>query len=216
PRLLFAIASFSFATYLVPGLWGAPLRHLSGFIPPTGTQDFNLDLLKYSNNSSSISNNSKAKPPQRLTTKLHVPYNLTAYFTLEEGLAAAKALNKPIMIDFTGHSCANCRKMEQEVWKDPEVLRRMREDFVLVSLYVDESTELPQKEQYRKKDGDLVITEGDRNLDYEISTFGGNAQPLYMFLDTSGKPLTDIKYGYDPDIAKFIAHLEAMKKKFGN
>ncbi|MFI2757160.1 hypothetical protein, partial [Streptococcus suis] len=92
--------------YLVPGLWGAPLRHLSGFIPPTGTQDFNLDLLKYTSNTSSTSINSKAKPPQRLTNKLHVPYNLTAYFTLEEGLAAAKALNKPIMIDFTGHSCA--------------------------------------------------------------------------------------------------------------
>ncbi|MBX9733828.1 MAG: thioredoxin family protein [Chitinophagaceae bacterium] len=216
PRLLFAVASFSFAMYLVPGLWGAPLRHLSGFLPPTGTQDFNLDLLKYSNSSSSISTNSKAKPPQRLTNKLHVPYNLIAYFTLEEGLAAAKILNKPIMIDFTGHSCANCRKMEQEVWKDPEVLRRMREDFVLVSLYVDESSELPQHEQYRKKDGDMVLSEGDRNLDYEITAFGFNAQPLYMFLDTNGKPLSNIKYGYDPDIAKFIAHLETVKKKFGN
>jgi thiol:disulfide interchange protein len=217
PRLFFAIASFSFAVYLVPGLWGAPLRHLSGFLPPTSTQDFNLDNLKYASNTAvANTTNSAAKPPMRLTDKLHVPYNLTAYFTLEEGLAAAKALNKPIMLDFTGHSCANCRKMEQEVWKDPEVLRRMREDFVLVSLYVDESTPLPAKEQYQKKDGDMVTTEGERNLDYEITTFGFNAQPLYMFLDTNGKPLSDIKYGYDPDIAKFIAHLEAMKKKFGN
>ncbi|HAK13137.1 MAG TPA: protein-disulfide reductase, partial [Chitinophagaceae bacterium] len=120
PRLFFAIASFSFAVYLVPGLWGAPLRHLSGLIPPEGTQDFNLNELKYKiGNGTHVtsSNNSAAQPPKRLTDKLHVPYGLTAYFTLEEGMAAAKALNKPVMLDFTGHSCANCRKMEQEVWK---------------------------------------------------------------------------------------------------
>jgi thiol:disulfide interchange protein DsbD len=104
--------------------------------------------------------------------------------------------------------------MEKEVWKDPEVLKRMKENFVLVSLYVDESTDLPVKEQYTKKDGDRVITEGDKNLDYEITQFGFNAQPLYMFLDLNGKPLSSIKYGYDPDIAKFIAHLDAAKAAF--
>jgi thiol:disulfide interchange protein DsbD len=217
PRLFFAIASFSFALYILPGLWGAPLRHLSGFIPPDGTQEFNLDALKYQLNSrtkESTTTINLAQPPQRLSDKLHVPYGLIAYFTLEEGMAAAKALNKPIMLDFTGHSCANCRKMEKEVWKDPAVLQRMKENFVLVSLYVDESTELPIKEQYIKKDGDKVITEGDKNLDYEITQFGFNAQPLYIFLDLNGKPLSSIKYGYDPDIAKFIAHLDAAKAAF--
>jgi thiol:disulfide interchange protein DsbD len=216
PRLFFAIATFSFVVYLIPGLWGAPLRHLSGFIPPDETQDFNLDLLKYQQNGANKLSKtvSLAEAPKRLTDKLHVPYNLTAYFTLEEGLAAARALNKPIMLDFTGHSCANCRKMEKEVWKDPEVLKRMRENFVLVSLYVDESTELPLNEQYIKKDGDKVITEGDRNLDYEITQFGFNAQPLYMFLDLNGKPISTIKYGYNPDISLFIAHLDAVKASF--
>ena len=217
PRLFFAMASFSFALYILPGLWGAPLRHLSGFIPPDGTQEFNLDALKYQLNSTAKPNASTAslaQPPQRLADKLHVPYGLVAYFTLEEGMAAAKALNKPIMLDFTGHSCANCRKMEKEVWKDPAVLQRMKDNFVLVSLYVDESTELPIKEQYVKNDGDKVVTEGDRNLDYEITQFGFNAQPLYMFLDLNGKPLSSIKYGYDPDIAKFIAHLDAAKAAF--
>ncbi|MBT9483000.1 thioredoxin family protein [Sediminibacterium sp.] len=217
PRLFFAITSFSFALYILPGLWGAPLRHLSGFIPPDGTQEFNLDALKYQLNSGtkeSTTTLNLAQPPQRLADKLHVPYGLVAYFTLEEGMAAAKALNKPIMLDFTGHSCANCRKMEKEVWKDPAVLQRMKENFVLVSLYVDESTDLPIKEQYIKKDGDKVITEGDKNLDYEITQFGFNAQPLYMFLDLNGKPLSSIKYGYDPDIAKFIAHLDAAKAAF--
>lgn len=217
PRLFFAMASFSFALYILPGLWGAPLRHLSGFIPPDGTQEFNLDALKYQMNpgtQQSANTVNLAQPPKRLADKLHVPYGLVAYFTLEEGMAAAKALNKPIMLDFTGHSCANCRKMEKEVWKDPAVLQRMKDNFVLVSLYVDESTELPIKEQYAKKDGDKVITEGDRNLDYEITQFGFNAQPLYMFLDLNGKPLSSIKYGYDPDIAKFIAHLDAAKAAF--
>jgi thiol:disulfide interchange protein DsbD len=217
PRLFFAIASFSFALYILPGLWGAPLRHLSGFIPPDGTQEFNLDALKYQIGSSPAPSSTTvnlAEPPKRLADKLHVPYGLVAYFTLEEGMAAAKALNKPIMLDFTGHSCANCRKMEKEVWKDPGVLQRMKDNFVLVSLYVDESTDLPVKEQYVKKDGDKVITEGDKNLDYEITQFGFNAQPLYMFLDLNGKPLSSIKYGYDPNIAKFIAHLDAAKAAF--
>ncbi|BDQ12174.1 protein-disulfide reductase DsbD family protein [Sediminibacterium sp. TEGAF015] len=217
PRLFFAMASFSFALYILPGLWGAPLRHLSGFIPPDGTQEFNLDALKYQIGtapSTSSSTTSLAAPPKRLADKLHMPYGLLAYFTLEEGMAAAKALNKPLMLDFTGHSCANCRKMEKEVWKDPEVLKRMKENFVLVSLYVDESTPLPAGEQYTKKDGDKVLTEGDKNLDYEITQFGFNAQPLYMFLDLEGKPLSSIKYGYNPDINKFIAHLDAAKAVF--
>lgn len=217
PRLFFAMASFSFALYILPGLWGAPLRHLSGFIPPDGTQEFNLDALKYQIGNAPATNSntvSLAAPPKRLADKLHVPYGLVAYFTLEEGMAAAKALNKPVMLDFTGHSCANCRKMEKEVWKDPEVLKRMKENFVLVSLYVDESTPLPASEQYNKKDGDKVLTEGDKNLDYEITQFGFNAQPLYMFLDLDGKPLSSIKYGYDPDIQKFIAHLDAAKAAF--
>lgn len=217
PRLFFAMASFSFALYILPGLWGAPLRHLSGFIPPDGTQEFNLDALKYQIGtapSTSSSTTSLAAPPKRLADKLHMPYGLVAYFTLEEGMAAAKALNKPVMLDFTGHSCANCRKMEKEVWKDPEVLKRMKENFVLVSLYVDESTPLPAGEQYTKRDGDKVLTEGDKNLDYEITQFGFNAQPLYMFLDLEGKPLSSIKYGYNPDINKFIAHLDAAKAAF--
>ncbi len=216
PRLFFAVIVFSFAMYMVPGLWGAPLRHLSGFIPPDGTQDFNLETLKYQqgNIGAGTKTVSLAKPPNRLADKLHVPYGLVAYFTLEEGLAAAKALNKPIMLDFTGHSCANCRKMEKEVWKDPEVLKRMRDDFVLVSLYVDESTELPLAEQFKNKDGDVIVTEGDRNLLYEITQFGLNSQPLYMFLNTDGKPLLSYKYSYDPDIAKYIAHLDAAKAAF--
>ena len=220
PRLFFAIASFCFALYLFPGLWGAPLKGIGGWLPHESTQDFNLQDLKYqlddlkSSGVSSGISKSAAQPAKKYIDKLHTPFRLPGYFDLEEGMAAAKALNKPVMLDFTGHSCANCRKMEAEVWADPEVLRRIKEDFVLISLYVDESTELPDNEQYTNKAGEKIITVGDKNKDYEISKFGFNAQPLYMFLDLNGNPLSDIKYGYDSNVKKFIAHLETVKKKF--
>lgn len=218
PRLFFALAFLSFSIYLVPGLWGAPLKALSGVIPPSTTQEFNLDELQYKigNTQTSTGNaaGNAAKPPVKYVDKLHVPFGLTAYFDLNEGLAASKALAKPVMLDFTGHSCANCRKMEEEVWKNPEVLKRIKEDFVLISLYVDESTELPANEQYTSANGESITTVGAKNLDYEITKFGFNAQPLYMFLDSGGKPLSDTKYGYDSDVQKFIAHLEEVKKAY--
>ena len=217
PRLFFAMASFSFAVYMVPGLWGAPLKALSGFIPPATTQEFNLNDLQYKiGNASGVSNSAgpQAAPPQKYTNKLQVPFGLTAYFDLEEGMAAAKIVKKPIMLDFTGHTCPNCRKMEEQVWKDPAVLSRIKENFVLVSLYVDETEELPVSEQYTDKNGVKIETVGGKNLDYEIKTFGFNAQPLYMFLDLNGKPLSDVKYGYDPSVAGFIKHLDAVKAAF--
>ncbi len=225
PRLFFAIFSFCFALYMVPGLWGAPLKLLSGFIPPASTQEFNLEDLEYkldnaklmsgADASKSATNNaSAAQQPKKYTDILEVPYGLTAYFDLDEGLAAAKALNKPVMLDFTGHSCANCRKMEQEVWKNPEVLKLIREEFVLVSLYVDESKELPLEEQHTAPNGDRIETVGNKNLEYETTKFGFNAQPLYKFLDLKANPLSDVNYGYDPDVDKFIAHLKGVIAKF--
>jgi thiol:disulfide interchange protein DsbD len=217
PRLFFAMASFSFAVYMVPGLWGAPLKALSGFIPPATTQEFNLNDLQYKIGNAGVVSPSagpQAAPPKKYTNKLEVPFGLTAYFDLEEGMAAAKILKKPVMLDFTGHTCPNCRKMEEQVWKDPAVLSRIKENFVLVSLYVDETEELPASEQYTDKNGVKIETVGGKNLDYEIKTFGFNAQPLYMFLDLNGKPLTDVKYGYDPSVAGFIKHLDAVKAAF--
>lgn len=217
PRLFFAMASFSFAVYMVPGLWGAPLKVLSGFIPPSTTQEFNLNDLQYkigSVGTATPSAGPQAAPPKKYTNKLEVPFGLTAYFDLEEGMAAAKILKKPIMLDFTGHTCPNCRKMEEQVWKDPAVLSRIKENFVLVSLYVDETEELPVSEQYTDKNGVKIVTVGDKNLDYEIKTFGFNAQPLYMFLDLIGTPLSGVKYGYDPSVAGFVKHLDAVKAAF--
>lgn len=222
PRLFFAIIFLTFGVYLIPGMWGAPLKSMSGLLPPVTTQDFDLNALQYKldgiTSSAGTGNTAnfdqKAEPPKLYVDKLHVPYGLVAYFDLEEGLKAAKALNKPIMLDFTGHSCTNCRKMENEVWGDPEVLKRIKKDFVLVSLYVDEHTTLPVDQQYTSKNGKYISTVGEKNKDYEISTFGVLVQPLYMFLDNDGKPLSMQHYGYDSDIEKFIKHLDAMKAAF--
>ena len=213
PRFFLSLFSLAFTLYMIPGLWGAPLNMLSGFIPPASTQDFNLNNLQYEY-APSAAPASNAKPPSKYVDKLEVPFGLTAYFDLEEGLAAARALNKPVMLDFTGHTCANCRKMEEQVWKQPEVLRRLKNDFVLISLYVDETTELPISEQVKGEDGEMIVTVGDRNLAYEKKKFGINSQPLYMFLDTKGEPLSAVRYGYDSDVDKFIAHLEAVRNEF--
>jgi thiol:disulfide interchange protein len=216
PRLFIAIFSFSFAVYLVPGLWGDPLTPLSGIIPPNSNNDFNLDKLQYNNNNSvaTTKDSKTAKPPKKLVGTLHVPFGINAYFDLEEGMAAAAILQKPVMLDFTGHSCANCRKMEEQVWRNPEVLQRLKNDFVLISLYVDESTPLPANEQYTNKQGQKITTVGEKNLDYEITKFGFNAQPLYMFLDNNGNPLSNELYGYDSDVNKFIKHLDNIKAAY--
>ncbi|MES2776590.1 MAG: thioredoxin family protein [Bacteroidota bacterium] len=218
PRLFIAIASWCFALYMVPGLWGAPLTPLSGILPSPSTQEFNLNDLQYkigSGSSHSQSNVATTAPaPKKYIDKFHVPFGLTAYYDMEEALAAARILKKPVMIDFTGWSCANCRKMENEVWSKPEVLKKMKEDFVLVSLFVDDKTELEESEKVKKPNGEMINTIGDKNLDYEQTTFNLNAQPLYKFVDLEGKPLSDVQYGYDNDIPKFLAHLETVKAEF--
>jgi len=219
PRLFIAIASFCFALYLVPGLWGAPLKSLSGILPPPATQDFNLNDLQYkigsaSSNNGAASTASTAAEPKKYIDKFHVPFGLKAYYDLDEAVTAAKIVNKPIMLDFTGWSCANCRKMENEVWSNPDVLKKIKEDFILVSLYVDDKTELDEAEQLTKPNGEVIKTIGDKNLDYEQTAFNLNAQPLYKFIDLDGKPLSDIQYGYDPDIKKFLNHLETVKAEY--
>lgn len=217
PRLFFAIAAFCFGTYLTPGLWGAPLKGMSGMLPPPNTQDFNLNDLQYKigNATTGTKSASNALPPKLYTDKLHdAPFGLTTYYDFNEGMAAAKALNKPVMLDFTGHSCQNCRKMENEVWSNPDVLQRLRNDFVIISLYVDEQSDLPADQVYTNAKGEKITTLAQKSLDYEISKFGFNAQPLYMFIDLNEKPLSDVKYGYDPDIQKFIQHLDTVKAAF--
>ena len=218
PRIFIAMISFSFALYMLPGMWGAPLKPLSGLLPPPSTQDFDLNSLQYmigqEGSGSNSTGNNTAPAPVKYIDKFHVPFGLTAYYDLEEAKAASKILKKPIMLDFTGWSCANCRKMENEVWSKPEILERIKNDFVLVSLYVDDRTSLPLAEQYTNDKGERIKTIGDKNLDFEITAFNLNAQPLYKFMDHEGTILSDVQYGYEPEVAKFGAHLDAMKNKY--
>src|SRR5215204_561732 len=226
-RLLFAMASLIFAVYMIPGLWGAPLKGISAFVPPMGTQDFNASPVSSSNSIYGIASPQHDGPPHPDKyydqMKIYEPevvtkYGMVTYFDYKEALEVARKLKKPLMLDFTGINCVNCRKMEGQVWSDPEVMQRLKEDFVIVSLYVDvHKIELPQSEQYFSKALDKQVeTLGDRNVDLQVTTFGANTQPYYFFLDANEKRLNDEGYGYDPNINQFIALLDKAKNEYQN
>jgi thiol:disulfide interchange protein DsbD len=216
-RLFFAIAAWTFTIYLVPGLWGAPLKGISAWLPEMKTQDFNLNKQLPSTGTTTAypGSSTSSIAPKKYADFLEseIP-GVVAYFDYEEGMAAAKALKKPVLIDFTGHSCANCRKMEQEVLTDPAVTARLQQDFVVISLYVDDKHKLAESERYvSKHDGETVKTVGDKNLDFEITLTGNPAQPQYVFVDNEGKIMENAG-GYDPNIARFISILDRVKKQY--
>ncbi len=218
PRLMLAISSFVFAIYLLPGMWGAPLKALSAFVPPMGTQDFIVG----SGGSSAHGDNGAPKPVKYVEQlKMYEPnvakeQGLVTYFDVDEAKAAAKILKKPIMVDFTGITCVNCRKMEGQVWSSPEVMKMMKEDFVVVSLYGDyDKEELPKEEQFFSKAlNSKVVTLGDKVDDYQASRFNSNTQPFYFFIDENDVQLHPKGYEYDPSIPKFIAHLKEVVAKY--
>ncbi|HSQ44440.1 MAG TPA: thioredoxin family protein [Ginsengibacter sp.] len=218
-RLLFAIIPLAFTVYMIPGLWGAPLNGISGWLPENKTQDFNLEKLirnsqlNSSNNDSSNAGKTVAyiKPKKYTDILASEIAGVETFFDFDEAIAAAKAMNKPVMIDFTGHSCANCRKMESEVLSKPEVSKILHDDFVVASLYVDEKRELPGNEKYVSKfDQSSVTNVGAKNLDFEATIANSNAQPLYIFVDESGKIIQNAG-GYDPDMNRFISILNQVK-----
>jgi len=224
-RLFFAMASFIFAVYMIPGLWGAPLKGISAFVPPMGTQDFTASA---ASNSIHSSNNVLPDGPPHPAKyyeqmKIYEPevvtkYGMVTYFDYKEALDVARKLKKPLMLDFTGINCVNCRKMEGQVWSDPEVMKRLKEDFVIVSLYVDvhnDNVELPKNEQYFSKAlNKQVETLGDKNADLQVTKFGANTQPYYFFLDANENKLVGDGYGYDPDISKFLQLLDKAKEEY--
>ncbi|MEX0882427.1 MAG: cytochrome c biogenesis protein CcdA, partial [Cyclobacteriaceae bacterium] len=153
PRLMLAILTFVFVLYLIPGMWGAPLKALSGYLPPMSSHDF--DLVKISRENSASSDQDLGEIP-KYADFLHFPHGIQGYFDYEQALAAAKRQDKPLFIDFTGHGCVNCREMEARVWSDPRVLKRLKEDFVMVALYIDERYTLPESEWYTSAYDDKV------------------------------------------------------------
>jgi thiol:disulfide interchange protein len=209
-RLVLIIASFSFALYLVPGLFGAPLTRISALLPPRETSGFNL-LKAIGENlggGPAVVTGSAVCETPKYSDILHFEYGLEGYFDLEQGLACAQKLNKPVLIDFKGHACANCKQMDARVWSDPEVQRRIRENFVLVALYVDDRTKLSEEEVFVSKiDGREKKTMGKKNEDIEITMFNSNTLPLYAIVDPSGKPLVETR-GTDFDIQAYTEWLD--------
>lgn len=180
PRFFLALISLAFAVYMVPGLWGAPVKAVSAFAPPISTQDFNLD-----------------------------PVKIEAKFTdYEAGMAYARQTGKPVMVDFTGHGCVNCRKMELAVWHDAKVRDLLTKDYVLISLYVDEKAPLPAPMEVEENGQTTTLrTIGDKWSYLQRSKFGANAQPFYVLLDNNGRPL-NTSYSYDEDVDKFVNFLK--------
>lgn len=207
PRLVLAIVSFTFLVYLVPGMWGAPLKALAGYLPPLYTHDFNV-LASEEGQGGAICDEPK------YADFLHLPHGLNGYFDYDQALACARQQNKPIFIDFTGHGCTNCREMEAVVWSDPEVLKRLRNDFVVVALYVDDKTELPENAWYTSTyDKKVKKTIGKQNADLQITNLNNNAQPFYVLLDTDERVLVT-PYGYDKDVSSFVRFLDSGLQKF--
>jgi thiol:disulfide interchange protein len=204
PRTLFATAVLAFVIYLVPGMFGAPLKGLSGWLPPMNSQDF-----KGSQTVESVEQKNEAL----YSDFLELPLGLSGYFDFEQAKAAALKANKPLFIDFTGHGCVNCRKMEEYVWSDPAVLQRLKQDYVVVALYCDDKTELPADKWYTSKvDGQEKKTLGDQNLDFQISRFNSNAQPHYVLLDprNDAKPMVP-PVAFDANVAHFVTFLDQGK-----
>ena len=186
PRFFMALASLAFAVYMVPGLWGAPLKAVSAFAPPMQTQDFNL----YKN-------------------EVHAKFN-----DFDAGMEYARQQGKPVMIDFTGYGCVNCRKMELAVWTDPTVSKLLNEDYVLITLYVDEKTKLPEPVKVMENGTERTLrTVGDKWSYLQRSKFGANAQPFYVLLDNEGMPLNK-SYSYDEDIQKYVEFLQTGLKNY--
>ena len=210
PRLLLALLSMMIAVYMIPGLWGAPLKYLSGYLPPLTSQQFKI------NGAAALGESSQyiLDEPVVYSDLLEIPHGIKGYFDYEQGLKAAKKANKPLLIDFTGHGCVNCRKMEENVWLDPEVLRRLKEDFVMVALYIDERLELPESEWYISEyDGKVKKTLGKQNADFQITRFQNNAQPYYVILDHEENLLVNPR-SYDTSIPAFIEFLDRAKAEF--
>ena len=208
-RLALAIVDFAFVVYMIPGMFGAPLKALSGYLPPISTQDFVLGAV----NASSSGNGEDERTVSLYGEKygLHLPLGLDGYFTIEEGLAAAKASGKPVFVDVTGHGCVNCREMEARVWSDPRVLELLSKKFVVVALYVDDKTKLDEADWVHAANGDVYKEIGRANAYIARTRFEVNSQPNYILLDSDGSQLAPAR-GYNLDVQGFIDFLNVALK----
>jgi thiol:disulfide interchange protein DsbD len=205
--LLSGILVLGFVVYLIPGMWGAPLKMISGFPPPAFyTEGWSLQ--------SQPANINTTYAIVTSDNEFHCPHNLNCFHDYDEGIAYARSVNKPVILDFTGWSCVNCRKMEDNVWSDKAVLGLLNNDYVLISLYVDDKTPLPASEQYiSETTGKKIKTIGNKWSDFQTTYFKTNSQPYYVLTDHNGKLLADTK-GYDSSIEDYINFLNGGISNF--
>ena len=195
-RLFMAIVVFSFVVYMIPGMWGAPLNGISGYLPPMSSQDYNIN-----------GDNSNHNAGVKYGDALHLPHGLKGYFDLDEAIEAAKKQNKPIFVDVTGHACNNCREMETRVWSDPRVKEMLDKDYIICALYVDDRMELDAEDYFTNKNGVVMKTLGRKNNAIAVERFGVNAQPGYVLLSPEEEILMPVR-GYDDSIEGFIEFLQ--------
>ena len=207
-RLALVIADFTFVLYLLPGLWGAPLKALSGYLPPLETQDFVLGSSAPVGTASHSGSSVMLSEAKNLTgSEVSLPHGLVGYTRLEDAQALAKASGKKVFVDITGHGCVNCREMEARVWSDPRVLQRLRDDYVIASLYVDDKTKLPEESWVTTDSGKLLKDVGRVNSHLVLQRFGVNSQPNYFILDGDGNTLAGPR-GYNLDTDAFVKFLD--------
>ena len=209
PRLFLAIVVLSFTMYLVPGLWGAPLKSVSAFLPPKATQDFDLSIIGQNSN-----NNEANTKPHKYASLFDKPQGLDTYFDYYEGIAYAKKVHKPVMIDFTGHACVNCRKMEETVWPDKQIHKVINEDYVLIQLYVDDKTDLASTEQKVTPEGRSIKTIGNKWSYLQTSKFLSNSQPFYVLLDPQTEQPLVTPQGANYDSVAYLDYLKSGLKVF--
>lgn len=214
PRLFLVIVTFTFVVYLIPGLIGAPLKAISGFLPTESS--FDIVELIGKNKTVGVATNSKSEicEEPKYNDILKLPLGLQGYFDYEQGMACAKKLNKPVLLDFKGHACTNCKVMEKNVWSDPEVLKRLSEDYVIIALYVDDRTKLAESDWVTSNvDGKVKKTIGKKNADFQVEKYRVNAQPYYVLIDHEGNSLTEAK-AFDLSVERFVEFLDAGKAEF--
>ncbi|MBD1366587.1 thioredoxin family protein [Mucilaginibacter sp. ZT4R22] len=212
PRLFMAIIVLSFSLYMIPGLWGAPLRSISAFLPPQATQDF--DLYAPGGNAVGTSNAINDDKPHKYAELFDKPKGLNPFFDYDEGIAYAKKMHKPVMIDFTGHACVNCRKMEANVWTDQQVFKKINNDYVLIQLYVDDKTDLATSEQTATPEGRQIKTIGNKWSYLQTSKFVANSQPFYVLLNPETEQLLVAPQGADFDPSGYLNYLEMGLKAY--
>ena len=209
PRLLLSVATFTFVVYLFMGLFGYELKSISPLLPPKSPNGLDLtQRVGYSGAPVAGADHIEGCNPEKYADLFHMPFGLKGFYDLEEGLACARASGKPVLIDFKGHFCSNCKRMEAAVWSDPQVLSTLRNDYVIVALYTDDRTKLPESEWYTSEvDGKVKKTIGQQNIDFEIANFQTNTIPLYVIMDAEGKVVGQPK-GTDLDVQSYLGWLQ--------